>query len=407
MPKTKSDAGRLLSSICIAAMLSGACLPAMAHTTVKAQATEGVTADNALRIGHGCSVPGGSPIPVVAQSVVFPSLSPVVTSSDGTAVASLDAVIVPSSLAGLLRPIQETSIFQSQEVKVDALGNVIGFAAHDGSLAVDLLGRVPFQFAAPKFVATSCAARLLIKVAIADVCSLASSDTVAAGKVNLWIPDNGSQYASAGKPLGIDGIGSPATLIVNRDLAANPLPPACGAGVDVTVTPSAADVDANLAIPGVWGIGATGAAQPVQVVEYYNASLDHYFITWVPDEIAKLDDGSVLKGWTRTGRTMRTYKAAQAGSSPVCRFYIPPAAGRLALLRPRHRGVRRDGPEEPELHARGPPVHADVPAGPGNVPGEYAAGVSGIQQPGGRQSPLPHGQGDARTNGGHGLAGRR
>jgi hypothetical protein len=308
-------------------MLWGACHSAAAHTTVKAQAAEGVTADNALRVGHGCSVPGGAAIPVIAQSVVFPSMSPVVTGPGGTAIASLDAVIVSGSLAGLARPVHETSIFRSREVKIDGLGNVTGFAAFDGSLSATLLGRIPFQFAAPKFVAASCAARLLIKVAIADVCSLAPTDTIAAGKVNLWIPDNGSQYAATGKPLGIDGIGAPATLIVNRDLQANPLPPACGAGVDVTVTPSAADVDANLAIPGVWGVGATGAAQSVPLVEYYNASLDHFFITWVAEEIAKLDDGSVLKGWTRTGRAMRTLETAQAGTSPVCRFYIPPGLG--------------------------------------------------------------------------------
>jgi len=327
MRKSNSDAGRLLSSLGIAAILWGAGHSAMAHTTVRAQAAEGVTADNALRIGHGCSVPGGAPIPVLAQSVVFPSASPVVTGPGGAAIASLDTVIAPGSLAGLVRAVHETSIFRTREVKIDSLGNVTGFAAFDGSLSPTLLGRIPFQFAAPKFVASSCASRLLIKVAIADVCSLAPADTIAAGKVNLWIPDNGSQYAATGKPLGIDGIGSPATLIVNRDLAVNPLPPACGAGVDVTVTPSAADVDANLAIPGVWGIGATAAAQSVRLVEYYNASLDHFFITWVADEIAKLDDGSVLKGWARTGRTMRTLKSAQAGTSPVCRFYIPPVLG--------------------------------------------------------------------------------
>ena len=330
-----------LASIGFAAILSLGAFPAAAHTTVKAQAAEGVTADNALRIGHGCSVAGGTPIPVIAQSVVFPSQAPVVTSADGAPIASLDSVMVGGSLAGLVKPIQDTSIFQSEELKVDALGNVTGFVEHDGSPAVDLLGRVPFQFAAPKFVATSCAKRLLVQVAIADVCSLASSDPVTAGNVNLWIPDNGSQYSTAGKAQGIDGIGAPATLIVNRDLTANPMPPACGAGVDVTVTPSAADVNAHLGIPGVWGYGATAASQSVQVVEYYNASFDHYFITWVPDEIAKLDDGSVIKGWTRTGRTWRTYTAAQAGTSPVCRFYIPARARRLPLLRARHGRMQR------------------------------------------------------------------
>src|SRR5262249_17934156 len=71
------------------------------------------------------------------------------------------------------------------------------------------------------------------------------------------------------------------------------------------------------------GLG-TGSSD---VVEYYNAGLDHYFITWVADEIAKLDAGTVIKGWTRTGKTLKTYTTAQSGTSPVCRYYIPPDKG--------------------------------------------------------------------------------
>ena len=65
----------------------------------------------------------------------------------------------------------------------------------------------------------------------------------------------------------------------------------------------------------------------VNVVEYHNGALDHYFITWLPGEIAKLDAGTVIKGWTRTGRSFKAYATAQAGTSPVCRFYIPPVLG--------------------------------------------------------------------------------
>ena len=65
----------------------------------------------------------------------------------------------------------------------------------------------------------------------------------------------------------------------------------------------------------------------VTVVEFYDAALDHYFITWVPAEIAILDAGVKIKGWIRTGQTFHTYTAAQAGTSPVCRFYIPPLLG--------------------------------------------------------------------------------
>jgi hypothetical protein len=69
------------------------------------------------------------------------------------------------------------------------------------------------------------------------------------------------------------------------------------------------------------------AASPVDVVEYYNAVLDHYFITWVAAEQANLDAGNTPTKWTRTGYSFRAYTSAQAGTSPVCRYYLPPAYG--------------------------------------------------------------------------------
>jgi len=72
---------------------------------------------------------------------------------------------------------------------------------------------------------------------------------------------------------------------------------------------------------------STGVVPPVSVVEYYNAALDHYFITWVGSEIALLDAGTAIKGWTRTGRTIRAYPVALAGTNAVCRIYIPPGKG--------------------------------------------------------------------------------
>ena len=66
------------------------------------------------------------------------------------------------------------------------------------------------------------------------------------------------------------------------------------------------------------------------VIEYYNAALDHYFITPLADEIVKLDTG-VVAGWTRTGYFFDGYatstEALGTTVSPVCRFYIPPQHG--------------------------------------------------------------------------------
>jgi serine protease len=88
-----------------------------------------------------------------------------------------------------------------------------------------------------------------------------------------------------------------------------------------TTTCGAGMLDAGAAVRAALDLNA------VTIVEFYNASLDHYFITWVPAEIAILDAGVTIKGWTRTGKTFTTYTSARTGTSPVCRFYIPPALG--------------------------------------------------------------------------------
>ncbi len=67
-------------------------------------------------------------------------------------------------------------------------------------------------------------------------------------------------------------------------------------------------------------------AANVVVVEYYNASQDHYFISSLQADITALDTGK-FAGWVRTGNVFGAYSTANAGSSPVCRFYIPPALG--------------------------------------------------------------------------------
>ncbi|MBA3507463.1 MAG: hypothetical protein H0T80_17015 [Betaproteobacteria bacterium] len=56
------------------------------------------------------------------------------------------------------------------------------------------------------------------------------------------------------------------------------------------------------------------------VVEFYHAWFDHYFITAVPVEIAKLDDGTI-DGWVRTGRQFKVHTVPGTGLSPVCRFF--------------------------------------------------------------------------------------
>ncbi len=64
----------------------------------------------------------------------------------------------------------------------------------------------------------------------------------------------------------------------------------------------------------------------VDVVEFYNASLDHYFISSLQPDIDALDSGR-FPGWARTGETFRALSEPSTVTSPVCRFYIPPPYG--------------------------------------------------------------------------------
>jgi hypothetical protein len=104
----------------------------------------------------------------------------------------------------------------------------------------------------------------------------------------------------------------------------------------------AADTSYTITVSGIAGAGVPSTLQytvtvidpdsappiaTVDVVEYYNAALDHYFITWIAAEIANLDAGRTPTRWTRTGATFKAYAPAQANTSDICRYYIPPAQG--------------------------------------------------------------------------------
>jgi cytochrome c553 len=73
------------------------------------------------------------------------------------------------------------------------------------------------------------------------------------------------------------------------------------------------------------GTGTTAGSSPtVPVVEYYNAVLDHYFITPVSAEVGLLDTKSApFQDWSRTGYQFNGYAnaTAPAGSVAICRFF--------------------------------------------------------------------------------------
>ena len=69
------------------------------------------------------------------------------------------------------------------------------------------------------------------------------------------------------------------------------------------------------------------AGQERTVVEYRNASLDHYFLTADPDEAAMLDAGVLVPGWKRTGMAFKAYDRGAGQGVPACRFFGTPGVG--------------------------------------------------------------------------------
>ena len=63
------------------------------------------------------------------------------------------------------------------------------------------------------------------------------------------------------------------------------------------------------------------------VVEYYNPTLDHYFITAEPAEMAMLDAGVLVPGWRRTGLAFKGRPAGSPFGLAACRFFGTPGLG--------------------------------------------------------------------------------
>ena len=68
------------------------------------------------------------------------------------------------------------------------------------------------------------------------------------------------------------------------------------------------------------------------IIEFHNATLDHYFVTANSAEAAAIDDGSAGPGWSRTGQSWKGWVGGPIpNAAEVCRFYgtsdINPATG--------------------------------------------------------------------------------
>jgi len=279
----------LVSSCSVAAVMLAASQGAFAHTRLETPTVaEGTRVHNEVIISHGCP-PAAARRATYGTSVVFPnavSYTPIigVDSGSGKVYTTTPAASYYSPLVGIGAAINGGSPWTSSNIKVDAKGNKDGFWAggkpYDQTISTYLA--VPFFSAAVSIVPASCARSVTFELAIADICDISWTSSVASDEeVLYWSPipnfsgvpgqPFGAPTADATRSIPVgpafskydgykdsahtiagDGWGSPATLKVTRDLTKNPLPTNCtgngGKGDDVYVYPSAEQINKELPV---------------------------------------------------------------------------------------------------------------------------------------------------------------
>ena len=273
---------------------------AFAHTRFEVSTIlEGTKTHNRVNISHGCP-PAAARNPTFGTNVIFPNATtytPVIGVDSTGANTNISKVYTTnpasnyySPLAGIGTLIRVGGPFPLTQIKADPLNNIDGFWAggknYDQTISTPI--EVDFFAAAIKINANSCARSVTFYAAIADFCNSASvPSTVSTDQdVLYWSPipnftgvpgqpfgvptanltstnisggipsahaySNYDGYSDAAHTINGDGWGSPATLKVTRNLVTNPMPAGCtgnaGAGDDVHVYPSAAQINAELPV---------------------------------------------------------------------------------------------------------------------------------------------------------------
>lgn len=239
----------LNQSVFATPLISGSISPTRLQTPIILEGTE---VYNNVVIRSAC-FNGGNP-PVIGQTVVFPNGSDSTVTINGI-VSTLHIDNFLSYGPSHLNRIESHDAFLIGGSKSpygvstfpEAEPPIIGFWGGNGQINGNNHGLIPFSTDAMNFTPASCAKSVTLVLAIADVCQITSVSGFNNGTVNLWTPVVGSDYDGSATGTS-NSYNSPATLTVTRNLTTNPLPSSCGAGVDVTVTPSATQLNNDMPV---------------------------------------------------------------------------------------------------------------------------------------------------------------
>ena len=184
------------------------------------------------------------------------------------------------------------------------------------------------QFVFPSDLPTDQTANISILVAASPQGYVTGLLPVSGNPYTFWEWNFSPDFVIPSRFLATDGASIDFAGVDHMSYAGLPTDGENALGHDLSVGP--AIVAPSYCMPN--GCGSFTIYPPtVSVLEYYSASLDHFFYTASAPDIDALDSGRFI-GWERTGYTFRVQASTTVfgqplGVQPVCRFYIPPDLG--------------------------------------------------------------------------------
>lgn len=225
----------------------------LAHSNLVTRTVEeGNTIYNSVAITHGCGDESGE-YPVIANSVVFPDGTDSTIKVEDANGEPVTAGALTDYVSGALavRHVVTRDAFEKNAQAHGRNEEQVGVHSWKGFIpAHDSIGLVNMRITGVQVNDLSCAKTVKFEVAVADICKITNVAGFAnPANVNFWTPIVGSNFDRA------DGENEPTSLTITRT---TPMPEtdeagnACGEGLSVTVTPSAAQLNHDMPIPGVW-----------------------------------------------------------------------------------------------------------------------------------------------------------
>ncbi|MEO1887945.1 MAG: hypothetical protein ABGX72_11375 [Methyloprofundus sp.] len=197
---------------------------------------------NAEVIGHTCKTDDGVALDLLGTVVVFPDGVDSTLTVDGVA-SDKKVIDFVTNWGSPVQSISNKDVFGYQDEINTPLGNTVGYwMGGSPGLQNNLAAVLPFRTSGVVIDETSCAKSVTFRTNIADICVITKASEFSTNALNIWsVAVEGSKFQIPGSK----GDDSPATLKVNRT---SPMPEDCGEGVDVIVTPTAAQINRDMPI---------------------------------------------------------------------------------------------------------------------------------------------------------------